>query len=251
MRFEDQDRASSVVMPGFKPESDESKETHQVLSLLEELHNIISGASSSDMNLESDVQWVNEALSDQLRSQLSEPLSIATRVFPSWTGRMPKRFPFLFRDADRVAFLRCTSLGVSRAVAWLQDEVGRPFHLFFSRIVLKQERERERESDKIFATFEKYRSLDIKPRKRNLRRLPAKFLKSFFNPSLMRPVLSAYSKYPISLKMKFGRLSKTNALVVSDKIWSRWIALISFEMRLCLWIAMRYFFFFFGFCCVK
>jgi len=143
VRFEDQDRASSVVMPGFKPESDESKETHQVLSLLEELHNIISGASSSDMNLESDVQWVNEALSDQLRSQLSEPLSIATRVFPSWTGRMPKRFPFLFRDADRVAFLRCTSLGVSRAVAWLQDEVGRPFHLFFSRIVLKQERERE------------------------------------------------------------------------------------------------------------
>jgi len=67
--------------------------------------------------------WRNGVLSDLLREQLSDPLSIATRCFPKWVATFPREFSFLFRTKVRQIHLRCTSLGVSRAVAWLQDEV--------------------------------------------------------------------------------------------------------------------------------
>mmetsp|Transcript_2079 Transcript_2079/g.3772 ORF Transcript_2079/g.3772 Transcript_2079/m.3772 type:complete len:3081 (+) Transcript_2079:509-9751(+) len=67
--------------------------------------------------------WRNESMSDLLHEQLSDPLSIATRCFPKWVAVFPREFSFLFRTKVRQIHLRCTALGVSRAVAWLQDEV--------------------------------------------------------------------------------------------------------------------------------
>lgn len=67
--------------------------------------------------------WRNLKLSEQLRDQLADPLSIATRCFPQWCLALPRLMSFLFKTKDRQVHMRCTSLGVSRAVAWLQDEV--------------------------------------------------------------------------------------------------------------------------------
>jgi len=67
--------------------------------------------------------WRNEILSELLREQLSDPLSIATRCFPVWCANLPSEFSFLFQTKVRQIHMRCTALGVSRAVAWLQDEV--------------------------------------------------------------------------------------------------------------------------------
>ena len=67
--------------------------------------------------------WRNLKLSEQLRDQLADPLSIATRCFPQWCIALPRLMSFLFKTKDRQVHMRCTALGVSRAVAWLQDEV--------------------------------------------------------------------------------------------------------------------------------
>lgn len=67
--------------------------------------------------------WRSDPLSDLLLDQLSDPLAIATRCFPRWVALMPREFSFLFRRKVRELHFRTTALGVSRAVAWLQDEI--------------------------------------------------------------------------------------------------------------------------------
>ncbi|GBG23942.1 E3 ubiquitin-protein ligase TRIP12 [Hondaea fermentalgiana] len=67
--------------------------------------------------------WRSDTLSDLLLDQLSDPLAIATRCFPRWVALMPREFSFLFRRNVRELHFRTTALGVSRAVAWLQDEI--------------------------------------------------------------------------------------------------------------------------------
>jgi len=66
--------------------------------------------------------WRSDTLSDLLAEQLGDPLAIATRCFPRWVAIFPREFSFLFRRRERQMHFRCTALGVSRAVAWLQDE---------------------------------------------------------------------------------------------------------------------------------
>lgn len=69
------------------------------------------------------VDWVNGSLSSHFRQQLKDPLSVASRVLPRWIQSFPSRAPFLFNEKDKVAYLRSATLGISRSIAWLQEDV--------------------------------------------------------------------------------------------------------------------------------
>jgi len=54
---------------------------------------------------------------------MRDPLSVATRVLPRWVQSIPAKGFFLFHERDRVAYIKAATLGVSRSIAWLQEEV--------------------------------------------------------------------------------------------------------------------------------
>lgn len=65
--------------------------------------------------------FISAKLTKKLKQQLSDPLVLASDALPTWCAQLPAICPALFPLEARQLFFSCTAFGVSRAIAWIQQ----------------------------------------------------------------------------------------------------------------------------------
>ncbi|KAH9249378.1 hypothetical protein BASA81_012909 [Batrachochytrium salamandrivorans] len=106
---------------GSSPSSKEQELAPGITASLRLLHKLHD--DEHDATISNSGAWVNAPLSHQFKQALRDPLSVATRTLPRWMQTLPHSAPFLFQERDRVQFLKSVTIGVSRSITYLQEEV--------------------------------------------------------------------------------------------------------------------------------
>eukprot|EP00036_Acanthoecidae_sp_10tr_P012628 CAMPEP_0206295484 /NCGR_PEP_ID=MMETSP0106_2-20121207/5189_1 /ASSEMBLY_ACC=CAM_ASM_000206 /TAXON_ID=81532 /ORGANISM="Acanthoeca-like sp., Strain 10tr" /LENGTH=2416 /DNA_ID=CAMNT_0053726137 /DNA_START=1 /DNA_END=7251 /DNA_ORIENTATION=- len=121
-------------------DGDQSDQTTQlVLRLIRALHDLSAEEETAEqvVNENDDVQFpggtverlrlkaqgfVSQKLTNKLRKQMLDPLVLASNALPTWCEELTTTCPVLFPFEARLLYFSCTAFGVSRTIAWIQDQ---------------------------------------------------------------------------------------------------------------------------------
>ena len=105
----------------FQPKLSELKQPAlDALRLLGLLHAQIPDLISAD-----DPLWLNPRLNDKLRTQLEDPVSLATGALPDWCTALTALAPGVFEASQRRWLFEMTAFGVSETIYRLQSKYTR------------------------------------------------------------------------------------------------------------------------------
>lgn len=70
----------------------------------------------------SENDFISQKLTTKLKKQMLDPLVLASNALPSWCEDLTSSCPVLFPFEARQLFFSCTAFGVSRTIAWIQNQ---------------------------------------------------------------------------------------------------------------------------------
>eukprot|EP00041_Stephanoeca_diplocostata_P036623 m.1344514 g.1344514 ORF g.1344514 m.1344514 type:complete len:2563 (-) comp24902_c1_seq2:195-7883(-) len=70
----------------------------------------------------SEENFISQKLTTKLKKQMLDPLVLASNALPSWCEDLTSSCPVLFPFEARQLFFSCTAFGVSRTIAWIQNQ---------------------------------------------------------------------------------------------------------------------------------
>eukprot|EP00656_Telonema_subtile_P006470 TRINITY_DN12998_c0_g1_i5.p1 TRINITY_DN12998_c0_g1~~TRINITY_DN12998_c0_g1_i5.p1 ORF type:complete len:1009 (+),score=313.76 TRINITY_DN12998_c0_g1_i5:94-3120(+) len=99
-------------------------EAQMAIDALIAVHRALHSAPQLASKLKKDV-WLSKVLSNKMRAQIEDTLTMATNALPDWFVMMPRTLPCLFPLELRLTVFRSMAFGMSHSLWWMQEELIR------------------------------------------------------------------------------------------------------------------------------